>query len=142
MISAIILLSTIGILLEVLAFLDLYATLQNHYRALGIAVFLTSFITLNEIWFAVDFSGLLWERELVYGIVSLDIALAALIILHYKSKLKNMLRKKRISVGMKRKWEERKAETTITEGVQDGQTKQEIIEESKDVLPGPTENNT
>ncbi len=100
MLTAIILLSVIGIVLEFLGWLDLFSTLQNNYVGLGIAVFLTSFIGFNEIWFAVDFDGTLLQREIVYGIVSLDVTIAALIMLYFKPRLQKMLKRKRISKGM------------------------------------------
>lgn len=108
MLLAIVTLSIIGIVLELLAFLDLYATLQTNYKALGVAVFLASFIGLNEIWFAIDYSGSIWSRELIYAIVSIDITIAALLMLHFKKRLKNALRKKRISATMKTKWAKKK----------------------------------
>jgi len=139
MITAIILLCLLAIKDEIVALIGLYSTLQGNL----IVYYVNSVITISSILFETRFISVYegtW-REYSYIVISVSLIapLIGALVIKNKKWLQNIIRKKRISKTQTIKWAERKTKQTE---VTNGQVKQEIVGEPKDVLPGPTENNT
>jgi len=137
MVTAIILLTLLAVKDEIVGFIDLYSTLQGNKVAYMINTFIMVFSGYMEMWFLVDFDSNWTKRILVALIVSTLAACGGCVVLHYKKRLKQLLRRKRISIGMKRKWEERKQQPKEVTNVQIQQT---IIDKPETMPPGHTDN--
>ena len=138
MITAVILLTVLAVKDEIVGFIDLYSTLQGNKVAYMINTFIMVFSGYMEMWFLVDFDSNWTKRILVALIVSTLAACGGCVVLHYKKRLKQLLRRKRISIGMKKKWGERKQQPK--EEAQSVQILKEIIEKSDDMSQGSSDN--
>jgi len=105
MITIIILLTLLAIKDEIVGFVDLYSTLQGNKVVYMINTFITCFTGYMEMWFLVDFDSSWTKRIVVAVVVSALASCGGCVVLHYKKKLKSLLRRKRISKGMITHWQ-------------------------------------
>ena len=110
MVTIIILLTLLSIKDELVGLIDLYSTLQGNLVVYFFNTYITIFLGLIEIRYISVYEGS-WANYLtICIIVSFISASGGVLILNNKKKLKNILRRKRISKSMKQKWIEKKQE--------------------------------
>ena len=139
MITSIIVLGLLAIKDEIVGIIELFSTLQGNILVYRIVTFIGILTAMFEIRFISVYEGSWQEYTVLMVIVALIGSEAGAQILKFKSRIRNWLRKKRISNSMKKKWEEKKS--IKQETVNEIPIQPILIEEAKDLRETPPGDN-
>ena len=144
MITAIIVLSILALKDNIISLIDLYSTLQGNKVVVGIVTFIGVTTALFEMRLVSVYEGSWFDYIIVVIIVGIAASFSNVFLIGHKNRLKEMLRKKKISRSVKAAWERKKneqsqASSTGTEKL--GRPVQHNVQEApKHVPPEATDN--